>query len=263
MSEQKVYGVKACLALLTHRPEAVLRLYFRADRRPLLGQALAYLAEKRLPFRELDDEQLRKLATSTHHEGIVLATLPLTYRALGAEDLQPGLWVALDAVSNPHNGGGITRSASFFGARALIVGGVEPGATVNAAWLRTAEGGADAIPLFGETNLPAALALVRQAKFRIIGLETDGAPLANHLPAPANTVLVVGHEHHGLSKESRQVCDVIAGLPTSGAVGSLNVSAATAVALAALSGQFTQGGDRPAKPESGVAAGGKTSPKSL
>ncbi len=233
MDEQTVYGMKAVLALLEKRPEAVLRLFYRSDRMERLKGMLAWLGARRLPYRELDEEGLRKAAGGPHHEGVVVAALPLRYAATPAAGLAAGAWLALDGVDNPHNVGAILRSAAFFGAVGVIVGGAQPDEKVNAAVLRVSEGGAEHLQLCGEPELARALEGLA-AHLPVLGLETDSRRPLRDAPRAATFVLVVGNEQTGLSADVRRACSALYGIPGSGLVGSLNVSVATGVALALL-----------------------------
>src|SRR5690606_15880243 len=94
-------------------------------------------------------EDLRKLAASSHHEGVVADMLreepqPLTswLRDLG-DGPQCALW--LDGVGNPHNLGAILRSAAHFGIAAILLPKHSTLALSGAA-ARVAEGGAEAVP---------------------------------------------------------------------------------------------------------------------
>lgn len=240
--EQTVYGVRAALALLTHRPQDVRRIFHGPALRPRLGEHLAAAARRHLPYRELDADALTRAAGSPHHEGLVVVAAPLRYRALEAPPAgHAAPWLALDGVENPHNLGAILRTAAFFGVGGVLAGGAAPGDKVNAAVLRVAEGGAEAVPLYGAAVLAEGLGHLRAAGFRVLGLETDaGRALAEALAdgsaggPGAPRVLVLGGEHAGLSPAARRACDGLCRLEGAGSMDSLNVSVAAAVALAEM-----------------------------
>jgi TrmH RNA methyltransferase len=233
MDEQTLYGLKAVLALLEKRPQAVLRLFYRADRIPALKGVFAWLAARHLPYRELNEDSLRKVAGSPHHEGVVAVALPLPYEPLPAELPAAGAWVALDGIENPHNLGAILRSAAFLGAAGAIIGGASPGGKVNAAVLRVSEGGAEHLRLIAAPELGAALAAFT-LRMPVIGLETGARrALWDVAPIP-EFVLAAGNEQKGLSPAVRRVCTSIVTIPGTGYVGSLNVSVAVGIALAHL-----------------------------
>jgi TrmH RNA methyltransferase len=262
--EQSVYGVKAALALVERRPGDVLRIHYRADRRAQLKGVLSWAASRRLPYRELDEEGLRKVAGGTHHEGLVVIAKPLRFapfapeaqtnaprepsarandpRAARARTTPPSppgarerhsIWLALDGVENPHNLGAILRSAAFFGAAGVLVGGAAPGDKVNQAALRVAEGGAEYVRVAAVPDLAAALAAQAAQGWAVLGLETDGTPLPRSRPARP-ILLVLGHEHEGLRPAIRAACGAVHRIPGDGTLASLNVSVAAGVALALL-----------------------------
>ena len=249
MDSQTLFGMKACLAMLEHRPQDLIRLYHAKNMRRHLRGMLAWAAARHIPYRELDAEGLQKVASTAHHEGIVAVCRPLRYRELSLESASEAtrdignesgrggaLWVALDGVANPHNLGAIMRSCAFFGAAGLLAGGAAPGEKVNAAALRVAEGGAEHLALHGAPELAEALGILREGGFALIGLETGGAPtlaqaLHRHPPQKA-LALVLGAEQDGLSRAARRACGTVCHLPGEGAMSSLNVSVAAGVALA-------------------------------
>jgi 23S rRNA (guanosine2251-2'-O)-methyltransferase len=64
-----------------------------------------------------------------------------------------------------------------------------------------------------------------------VGLDQDGSTGLWDLPAADGPIaLVLGAEGSGLSRLVRQRCDAIASIPLQGALGSLNVSVAGALA---------------------------------
>jgi TrmH RNA methyltransferase len=238
MDTQTLFGRRACLAVFERRPEEIRRIYYRRDQAAPLKGMLAWAASRRIAYRELDEEELRRVAKSAHHEGLVLATEPLRFAPLEPDAVGEARgWMALDRVENPHNLGAILRTCAFLGVEALLAGGVGPGEKVNAAALRVAEGGAEHVRLFAAPDPGAALQGFAERGYAVVGLETDSPPLRAAEFATAPWVLVAGHEQEGLAPAARRACTAIRSIAGTGAVSSLNVSVAVGIALAALTAQ--------------------------
>jgi TrmH RNA methyltransferase len=233
--EQVVYGVQACLALHARRPGDIVRIFHSPGRAKQLAPLLRWAASRRVVYRQLDAEGMARAAGSPHHEGVVIVARPLTFRAMQPRDAEAAsTWVLLDNVSNPHNLGAILRTCGFFGVEAVIAGGVEPGSKVNAAAQRVSQGGAEAVRLFAAPMLPKAAGWLRRAGVTLIGLESDAPAALEAVPMPWPCALVLGHEQTGLSPAIRQRCDRLAAIRGRGGVGSLNVSVAAGLAIAAM-----------------------------
>ena len=154
-----------------------------------------------------------------------------------------GLWLALDSIQDPRNVGAIFRSAAFFGVRGVVLG-EHRAAGLTAVAYDTASGGFESVPFAVETNLRRALSAAKDAGLWILGTSEHAAqPLAD-VPRDRDWLLVVGGEERGLRRLTLEACDTVCAIPpppAAGAAGpaavrSLNVSVATGVALAILSG---------------------------
>jgi len=222
---------------MAQRPDQVLSIaHTRAARKPLAG-ALREAARRRIAYREVDEEELSRIAGSLHHEGVCVLA-----RELAAPDLETmarrteprGLIVALDGVQNPHNIGAILRSAAFFGAVGLVLAG-QRGARADGlppAALRVAEGGAEHVGVLRVPDLVTALRQLAQAGLSIVGADAHAERSLAALRWPPRAVLVLGSEAAGLAPEVRAMCDVTARVVGRGALESLNVSVAAGVMLA-------------------------------
>jgi 23S rRNA (guanosine2251-2'-O)-methyltransferase len=177
----------------------------------------------------------RLVARDAPHQGLVLECNALEDvfldEMLSADPARP--IVVLDQVTDPHNVGAILRSAAAFGAAAIVTqdrhAPPESG-TVG----KSASGALEIVPWIRVVNLARALEELAEAGYWRIGLAGDGkSTLAEALPT-GPVALVLGAEGEGMRHNIRQHCDAIARLPMSGAIESLNVSNAAAVALYAM-----------------------------
>jgi TrmH RNA methyltransferase len=234
--ELRLYGLHAVQAAFARRPEALRKLYLAEARIPQLQPLLKWCVAHRIGYRVVAEEDLRKLAAGSHHEGVVADVLREEPRPLTAwlRDLQAGpccaLW--LDGVGNPHNLGAMLRSAAHFGASAVLLPKQSTLALSGAA-ARVAEGGAEAVPFVRLGRDDNAIAQLRGAGFSLAAtVVRDGADLFV-APLPRRLVYVLGAEGEGMDAGLAAACDLRLSIPGTGAVESLNVASATAVLLAA------------------------------
>jgi 23S rRNA (guanosine2251-2'-O)-methyltransferase len=151
--------------------------------------------------------------------------------ALELEDLAPqGTVLLLDQITDPHNVGAILRSAAAFAVNAIITTARHsPEATGVLA--KSASGALDLVPMVVVQNLARALTELKERGWLTVGLDSEGETdlAAAELREPL--ALVLGAEGRGLRQLTRQTCDIRARLELPGAIKSLNVSNAAAVAL--------------------------------
>ena len=169
------------------------------------------------------------------HQGLVAEVEPLDDIWLGdmleqgQDDQRPIL--VLDQVTDPHNVGAILRSAAAFDALGIITqdrhAPPESGTIAKAAC-----GALEIIPWVRVVNLARALDEIAEAGYWRIGLEGEAEEMLGNALAGANKVaLVLGAEGEGLRHNSMAHCDILAKLPISPRMESLNVSNAAAIAL--------------------------------
>ena len=72
---------------------------------------------------------------------------------------------------------------------------------------------------------------LRAAGFWCVGLDGDARGALDSVDLKGRIAIVMGAEGSGLRRLTREHCDLLVRLPTSGPVATLNVSAATAISL--------------------------------
>lgn len=235
--ERMVHGLRACEALFARRPDAIVRVYVAAHRKPTFKRLLEYCVERRLGFQVVDESNLDRLAGGIHHEGIVIlarqqergdaAALLAGVRAGSIR----GPILYLDGVHNPHNLGSILRTAAHFGVGA-VAGAEGDLPALSAAAARVAEGGAEVVPLFACADPAAALRALGGAGLRVVTTSSRrGEPVAA-AKLSRDVVLLLGSEAEGVSARLAALADARVRIPGSGAVQSLSVAVACGILLA-------------------------------
>lgn len=136
----------------------------------------------------------------------------------------------LDGLEDPRNFGAILRTAEATAVAGVIIP-KKRSVTVTDVVKQTSTGASDLIPICTVSNLNQTIALLKQNNFWIIGLEADGESKYTTVDYKLPTALVVGSEGFGLSRLTRENCDVVVSIPMLGQISSLNVSVATAIIL--------------------------------
>jgi len=166
---------------------------------------------------------------SAVHQGVVVEAGPLPGRdpaSLGAFNLV----IVLDQITDPQNVGAILRSAAAFGADGLVMT-ARHSPPLEGALAKAASGALEHVPVALVPNLARALDELGNRDVMRIGLDSDGDQIFEDMSLPERLALVLGAEDKGLRRLTREKCDAICALGAAGAIRSLNVSNAAAIAM--------------------------------
>ncbi|QQR69634.1 MAG: 23S rRNA (guanosine(2251)-2'-O)-methyltransferase RlmB [Alphaproteobacteria bacterium] len=173
----------------------------------------------------------RLLPPGSVHQGLAVQVKPLEIDT--DEDAPEGarLILVLDQITDPHNVGAILRSAAAFGVDVVMMTAHHmPHETGVMA--KTACGAMDIVRLQRVVNLARTLDKLRDQGYYCVGLSEHAEKNLGQMDLSGQKIaLVLGAEGQGLRRLTMERCDALARLPTGGALGSLNVSNAAAIAL--------------------------------
>ncbi len=223
-----LYGLHTVRAALDNPERKLIKL--SATQNALVRLEIASVENLGIPFETVTPQDLDKiLGPEAIHQGVMLETRPLPPRRLEALKDSP-LILVLDQVTDPHNVGAIMRSAVAFDAGAVITT-QRHSPTESGVLAKSASGALELIPYIQVTNLADALNELHKLGFFSVGLDSEGpAPMEGTL-AGNRIALVLGSEGKGLRQKTRETVSALARLDMPGAIKSLNVSNAAAIAL--------------------------------
>ncbi|MBW3610466.1 MAG: 23S rRNA (guanosine(2251)-2'-O)-methyltransferase RlmB [Actinobacteria bacterium] len=206
------------------------------DDAPILAEIKELATEARVRMRPVRVTALSAEARSEAPQGVLAHAEPLP-EADFDELLFTGRgpWAApflvfLDGITDPQNLGALLRSAEGAGVSGVVLPR-HRAAHVTPTVAKAAAGAVEHLPMALVGGLPTALARAREAGVWTVGLDSGGESSLFELTLASEPVaLVLGAEGRGLGRLVRQRCDVVASIPLRGALGSLNVAAAGALA---------------------------------
>lgn len=188
----------------------------------------------KIRWQEVPVEKLNRM-TNGNHQGVVAQMAAIEYVALQdildrVPDTETPLIVMFDGVTDVRNFGGIARSAEVAGAHGLIVP-MKNAAPVNADAIKSSAGALNKIPVHRAGSIRNTLKYLSETGMQIVAASEKSTTLIYDADLTKPTVIVMGSEDTGISKEVLKLCDVQLAVPVVGSIESLNVSAAAAVIL--------------------------------
>lgn len=224
----QLFGFHAVLAALRARRRPLHAIYVTEAAAARLADPIA--AAGLHPQIRSGDDLSRRLGPHAVHQGVLLEAGAVPLIELGDIESRTGLILVLDQITDPHNVGAIFRTAAAYAVDAVITTD-RHAPDLSGVVAKTSSGGVDLVPAVEVVNLARTLAELGDMGYWRVGLDSEGPTAFEAAPIHPPLALVLGAEDKGLRRLTRENCDAVARLDLPGALTSLNVSNACAVAL--------------------------------
>ena len=191
--------------------------------------------EKNIPVSQVPVEKLDYL-TKVQHQGVVAWTSLLQYIDLQAgisyvvEQGQVPLFLLLDGITDTRNVGAIARSALCCGAQGIILP-TSHAASLTEEAIKTSAGALHKVLLCRTPSVQQAMDVLRLNGIQILGTQMKGSVPVYECDMTGPSVIVMGAEDTGISKDVLRRADQLIRIPMAGSFDSLNVSVATGMIL--------------------------------
>lgn len=216
-------------AIKRHR-DALIEVLVDERSQPRLEALARFARDQGAPVRRVPERELDRLSRGVHHQGVAAYAPPLTLTPLQTLLDDPALLaLALDELQDPQNFGAVIRSAVGFGAS--VIWGEHASAPLTPATFRASAGAIEHARLCRVRSLTGALTQLAESGAQVVALDANAPERLSELDLGARTVLVIGSEGSGLTKQVRRVATRVARLWDLEAIDSLNASVAAALAL--------------------------------
>jgi 23S rRNA (guanosine2251-2'-O)-methyltransferase len=194
--------------------------------RPQVRDIVAIVADERAEV----VPDVRALAETEAPQGVIadcdpILPIPIDRLAEGRAAL-----VVLDHIEDPQNAGAIARSALAAGMTGMVLSSRRQ-APLSAAAFKAAAGALEHLPVSLVGSIPEALSRLKKSGVWAVGLDSSAeSPLFGLEILTEPVAVVVGAEGSGLGALTAKRCDLLAAIPMTGEMESLNASVSAALA---------------------------------
>jgi TrmH RNA methyltransferase len=237
--EKVLYGKKAVMSFFENSSEAIVRVYIVKSLIHPFKKLIEHCVHNKKAYHLVETEELEKITRSTHHEGVAILA-KFSPMALYSQSELKGwlkqnskfLVASVDGVENPHNIGGILRSAAHFGVKVLFLPAAknrDENFTLPSSLYRVAEGGAEKVNLRLVENWEKFFSDLKLLGFENFytsshqGKDIYDMRFSNYLH------VMFGNEANGVDIKMMKLLGQGLKISGTGAVESLNVSVAAAL----------------------------------
>lgn len=236
LREDLVEGRNAVIEALKSDRTIEQVLVAKGDTKGSINVVLGIAKEKGTVIKYVDRAKLDDLSQTGAHQGVIAIVTPYKYFKLDdiisyAQDKNEEPFVIiLDELEDPHNFGSIIRTAEVCGVHGIIIPkrknvGVTP--TVY----KTSAGAIEHMKIAKVTNINATIDELKEKGLWIYGADMTGENYCYNTDLRGPMALVIGSEGKGISKLTKEKCDVLMRIPMVGKISSLNASVAGGIMM--------------------------------
>ncbi|MBC8061811.1 MAG: 23S rRNA (guanosine(2251)-2'-O)-methyltransferase RlmB [Clostridiaceae bacterium] len=211
-------------------------LVAKGDTEGSINVVLGLAKEKGIVVKEVDRKKLDQMSDFGAHQGVLAIVTPYNYYEVNEileyakEKGEKPFIIVLDEIEDPHNFGAIIRTAEISGVHGIIITkrrnvGVTP--TVY----KTSAGAVEHMRIAKVTNINTTLDILKAAGIWVYGADSLGENYCFNEKLDGAIALVIGSEGRGISKLTKEKCDVLIKIPMVGQITSLNASVAAGIIM--------------------------------
>lgn len=201
-----------------------------------LNTIIAIAKEKKIVIKEVDKKKLDSMSQSDNHQGVIAKVTPYKYCEIDDilnESTSRGespFILILDEIEDPHNLGAIIRTAEICGVHGIIIP-KRRNVGITPVVYKTSAGAVEHMKIAKVTNINSSIDLLKKHGVWVYGADMHGENYCFDTDLKGAIALVIGSEGRGISKLTKEKCDVLVKIPMKGKVNSLNASVAGGILM--------------------------------
>lgn len=207
-----------------------------ANKEGSIKRIFAIAREKGIPIKEVDKRKLDQISQTNSHQGVIAMVTPYKYSSVSeilryAKDKgEAPFIIILDEIEDPHNFGSIVRSAEVCGAHGIIIP-KRRNVGVTPIVYKSSVGAVEHIKIAKVSNVNRIIDELKKENIWVYGADMTGESYCFDVDFSGAVALIIGSEGKGISRLTREKCDVVVKIPMKGKVNSFNASVAGGILM--------------------------------
>ena len=232
----QIEGRNSVLELLSSNRDVNKIFISKGEKHGSINKIIAMAKEKGIIIIELEKSKLDTMAETENHQGVIALVPPFNYAKVediiryAKEKEEEPFVLILDGIEDPHNLGGIIRSAEAVGVHGIIIP-KRRAANVNATVSKTSAGAVEHMKIARVNNLNDTIKYLKEQGLWIIGTEIEAKTIYYEQDWTGAIGVVIGSEGFGISRLVKENCDILVKIPMLGKINSLNASVSAGIVL--------------------------------
>jgi 23S rRNA (guanosine2251-2'-O)-methyltransferase len=236
LREDLIEGRNAVIEALKSDRTIEYILIAKGDLVGSISVVIALAKEKGIVIKEADRRKLDEMSQTESHQGVIAIVTP--YKYFGLDDIfkyaeekgEKPFIIILDEIQDPHNFGSIIRTAEVCGAHGIVIPKRKNvGATPTV--YKTSAGAIEHMKIAKVTNINATIEEIKERGVWVYGADMEGENYIFDTDLTGAVAIVIGSEGRGISKLTKEKCDVLVKIPMVGKITSLNASVASGIIM--------------------------------
>jgi 23S rRNA (guanosine2251-2'-O)-methyltransferase len=236
LREDLIEGRNAVIEALKSDRTIEYILLAKGDMTGSISVVMALAKEKGIVTKEVDRRKLDEMSQTSSHQGVMAIVTP--YKYFGLNDIfkyaeekgEKPFIIILDEIEDPHNFGSIIRTAEVCGAHGIIIPKRKNVGATPVVY-KTSAGAIEHVKIAKVTNINAAIEEIKERGVWVYGADMDAQDYVFNTDLTGAVALVIGSEGRGISKLTKEKCDVLVKIPMVGKITSLNASVAGGIIM--------------------------------
>ncbi|MBU5485013.1 23S rRNA (guanosine(2251)-2'-O)-methyltransferase RlmB [Clostridium sp. MSJ-11] len=197
---------------------------------------LALAKEKGIIVKEVDRRKLDQISENGNHQGVIAYVTPYKYVEL--EDIlnyakakgESPFIIILDEIEDPHNFGAIIRTAETCGVHGIIIP-KRRNVGITPVVYKSSAGAIEYMKIAKVPNINTTIEYLKKEGIWVYGADMDTETHSYEADFSGSAALVIGSEGRGISKLTKEKCDLLVKIPMRGEITSLNASVAGGILM--------------------------------
>ena len=234
--DDQIEGRNAVLELLNSNKDINKIFVQNGEKHGSINKIIAMAKESKIVVVEAQKSKLDEMSNTKNHQGVIAIVPPFEYCEV--EDIivvaknknEDPFIIILDGIEDPHNLGSIIRTAETAGVHGIIIP-KRRAASVNSTVNKTSAGAAQYMKIARVNNINETIKTLKENGVWICGTDMQTDTLYYNQEYKMPIAIVIGSEGFGMSRLTKENCDMLVKIPMKGKITSLNASVSAGIIM--------------------------------